>query len=58
MSIRILNQSGHKRCRHRLDMGENVPPSGSKCFSEVISSSHIKLTNNNPNKDSKSVERL
>ena len=30
----------------------------SKYFSEIFSSSHIKLTNNNLNKDSKSVERL
>ena len=38
--------------------GTNIPPSGSKCFSEFFSSSHIKLTYNNPNKDSKSVEGL
>ena len=50
--IFIFNQFGHKRCRHRLDMGRtNVHPAKSKYCSEVFSPGHIKLTNNNPNKD-------
>ena len=37
--------------------GINVPPPISKYFIEIFSQSHIKLTNNNPNKDFKSVKR-
>ena len=37
--------------------GTNVPPPGSKYFSEIVPPSLIKLTNNNLNKDFKSVER-
>ena len=37
--------------------GTNVPPPISKYFSEIVSPSYIKLTNDNPNKDLKSVER-
>ena len=54
------NQVGHKQCRHRLDMGGQTSPShppGSKYFREFCSPSHIKLINNNPNKDLKTVER-
>ena len=47
-----INQSGHKRCRHRLDMGGQTSPPGSQCFSEIFSPSRIKLTNNNLKKDS------
>ena len=44
-------------CRHRLGMGwTNVPPI-SKYFSEIFIPSHIKFTNNNSNKDFKSVKR-
>ena len=32
-------------------------PLRDKYFSEVFSQSHVKLTNNNPNKDFKSVKR-
>ena len=42
--IILINQSGHERCRHRL----GIPIS--KYFSKIFSSSHIKLSNNNPNK--------
>ena len=45
-SDKLFNQFGHKQFRHRLDMGD-----------KRFSPSHIKLTNNNPNKDFKSVER-
>ena len=38
--------------------GDKRPPPGSKYFSEIFSLSHIKLTNNNPNKDFKSVEKF
>ena len=42
----------------RLDMGgTNVLPLIRKYFSEIFPPSHIKLTNNSPNKDLKSVER-
>ena len=34
-----------------------APPPIRKYFSEIFSPSHIKLTNDNPNKDFKSVER-
>ena len=37
--------------------GQTSTPPGSKYFSEIFSPFHIKLTNNNPNKDFKSVER-
>ena len=41
-----------------LDMGDKRPPQPtSKYFSEIFSQSHIKLTNNTPNKDFKSVKR-
>ena len=54
----FFNQSGHKRCWHRLDIGgPNVPPPISKYFSEIFSPSHIKLTYDNPNMDLKSVQR-
>ena len=35
----------------------NVPPPITKYFSEIFPPSHIKLTNDNPNKDFESVER-
>ena len=42
---KVLNQ----RCRHRLNIGgTNVPPPICKFLSDVCSSSHLKLTNNNP----------
>ena len=56
-----LNQSRHERVRHRLGMahaawgGQPSNPPISKYFSEIVSPSHIKLTNNNPNLDFKSV---
>ena len=37
--------------------GQTSLPPMSKYFSEIFSPSHSKLTNNNPNKDFKSVER-
>ena len=37
--------------------GQTSPPI-SQYFSVIFSPNHIELTNNNPNKDSKSVERL
>ena len=37
--------------------GTNVPPPISNNLSEIFYPSHIKLTNNNPNKDFESVER-
>ena len=37
--------------------GQTSTPPGSNYFSEFFSQIHIKLTNNNPNKDFKSVER-
>ena len=52
-----INQFGHKRCAHRLDMGTNVPPLSNKYLSEIFSPRHIKLTKNNPNNDFKSVKR-
>ena len=45
----ISTLSGHGRT--------NVPPPFSNYFSEICPPSHLKLTNNNPNKDSWSVER-
>ena len=40
-------------------MGDKRPPSPpiSKYFSQIFSPSHIKVTNNNPNKHFKSFER-
>ena len=37
--------------------GKTSTPPGSNYFSEFFSPSHIKLTNNNPHKDFKSVKR-
>ena len=54
----IFNQSGHKRCRDQLDMGGQTSPPISKYFSEILCQSHIKLTNNKPNKDFESVEKF
>ena len=45
----MLTPSGHG--------GQTPPPPMNKYFSQFFSPSHIKLTNNNPNKDLKSVER-
>ena len=53
----FLNQFGHKRCRHRLEMGGQTSPSIFIYFSEFVSPSHIKLTDNNPDKGFESVER-
>ena len=39
-----------------LTWGTNVPPPRNKYFSEIFFPSYIKLTNNNPNKEFKSVE--
>ena len=40
-----VNQSGHERSRHRLGMG------WTNYFSEIFSQRHIKVTNDNHNKD-------
>ena len=54
----MINQSGHKRCRRRLDMGGQTSlPQICMYFSEIFSPSHIKLINNNLSKDFKSVKR-
>ena len=53
-----LNQSRHEQSHHRLGMGgQTSPPPISKYLSEIYSPSHVKLTNNNPIKDFKSVKR-
>ena len=52
ISSAFINQFGHKRSRHRLDMGPI-----SKYLSEIFSSRQIKFTKNDPNKDVKSVNR-
>ena len=54
----MINQSGHKRCRRRLDMGGQTSlPQICMYFSEIFSPSHIKLINNNLSKDFKSGDR-
>ena len=54
----LFNQFRHQRCRRRLDMeGQTSLSPRNKYFSEIFSPSHIKLTNDNPYKDVKSVKR-
>ena len=38
-------------------MSQTSTPPGSNYYSEIFSASHIKFTNNNPNKDFESVKR-
>ena len=57
IGMRNLNQFGHKRCRHCLDMGGQTSPRREINILVKFFPSYIKLTHNKPNKGFKSVKR-